>query len=801
MFETVLADGYALTPDFSVQTQDNGNESGLSFAPLAGGGFVAIWYEYRFGADRVYAQRFDGGGRPVGERIEIATDAFPGSVAGTPTGGFLVTWASQAPGTTGFDIKARFFDAAGSAIGSQSIVNTYTTGFQTDPQVTALAQGGYVVTWATGTNGSAANHVRGQVLDAAGNKIGAEIIVTDAFNGTNYTGDLTALAGGGFVATWEGITGETDANGNLSWGTRAQLFDGAGNKIGASFALNTIVPGRQSAPDIAALPGGGFVAAWIDDGAGGAANRGVWIRMYNAAGQPTGDPVLASAGAADMPALTATPTGFLLVWNAGGMLKGQGFDSNGAEVGAEFSLASDVTDTSQLLPQAMTLANGSIVVGWLQRYSNGFSGDDVALRVLVPTVHGTDGDDSFAGTAERDFYLGHGGNDTASGGESGDGLSGGAGSDILTGNAGADLLDGGTGADQMTGGTGNDLYFVDDAGDTVVELAGEGRDMVVTTLADYQAGNAVEDVVGTLETGVQTLRGNALSNYLAGGGADNHFDLGTGGHDVVHGGGGVDTLHIDWSDTTNDVTSTPNVPPFFDAPSALLKDGTARSVSYRAVEHVVLATGSGNDVLGTPPTPFGSAPVSTRITSGAGDDVAYLNSSLDTFDGGTGIDGVFVGNPGTAAGAFEWRIPTNLFLSPAGSPQLSGVEYFIQANTGSGNDIVETGRIARDEEVNTGDGTDLVIFYDGVDRVNGGGGIDTVVIDWRDTGQAVSLFFENNGFDTAFVVGSARIDDNSRSVSFVLVERFVIHAGTAADTLRGHNQGDEIFGGAGHDTI
>ena len=50
---------------------------------------------------------------------------------------------------------------------------------------------------------------------------------------------------------------------------------------------------------------------------------------------------------------------------------------------------------------------------------------------------------------------------------------------------GNDLLDGGAGDDTMTGGTGDDIYLVDNAGDIVIENAGEGTDEIRTALADY----------------------------------------------------------------------------------------------------------------------------------------------------------------------------------------------------------------------------------------------------------------------------------------------------------------------------
>ncbi len=64
----------------------------------------------------------------------------------------------------------------------------------------------------------------------------------------------------------------------------------------------------------------------------------------------------------------------------------------------------------------------------------------------------------------------------------------------LIGNSADNILDGVTGADLMRGGAGNDTYYVDNAGDVVSERAGEGRDMVQSSVS-YRLGTQVEDLL------------------------------------------------------------------------------------------------------------------------------------------------------------------------------------------------------------------------------------------------------------------------------------------------------------------
>jgi Ca2+-binding RTX toxin-like protein len=115
--------------------------------------------------------------------------------------------------------------------------------------------------------------------------------------------------------------------------------------------------------------------------------------------------------------------------------------------------------------------------------------------------------------------------------------------------SGANMLTGGTGADTMVGGDGNDTYIVNHTGDRVNEQAGEGTDLVKTTLGSYALGGNVENLTYAGSDDF-TGTGNSLQNVITGalgndrlvGAAGNDRLRGGAGADRLAGGGGSDTL-------------------------------------------------------------------------------------------------------------------------------------------------------------------------------------------------------------------------------------------------------------------
>jgi len=203
----------AVTSEFVVNTNTSGYQDSLGWdaqtvVGLAGGRFAVVWTDYN-GQDGsgggVFARVFEADGTAVNvAQIPVNTttggDQSYGSVGALNDGGFVVTWTSADADQGG--VFAQRFDASGNAVGSEFAVNSFTSGNQFGPKVSALSDGGFVIAWMSYGPQGTTNSIDGQRYDAAGNAVGGEFTINASDLGNDAYPSLALRGDGALVATW-----------------------------------------------------------------------------------------------------------------------------------------------------------------------------------------------------------------------------------------------------------------------------------------------------------------------------------------------------------------------------------------------------------------------------------------------------------------------------------------------------------------------------------------------------------------------------------------------------------------------
>ncbi|WP_119681939.1 calcium-binding protein [Indioceanicola profundi] len=142
-----------------------------------------------------------------------------------------------------------------------------------------------------------------------------------------------------------------------------------------------------------------------------------------------------------------------------------------------------------------------------------FQFDEFLVRV------GQDGNDTFQGTAERDFLIGMAGDDHLAGGAENDDLLGSGGNDTLVGDAGQDHLMGGMGDDELHGGEQADSLMGEEGSDRL--HAGAGHDMLEGGMGDdiLDGGDGADAFIVSPDSGNDVI----INGFDAGQGSFDHI--------------------------------------------------------------------------------------------------------------------------------------------------------------------------------------------------------------------------------------------------------------------------------------
>ena len=148
--------------------------------------------------------------------------------------------------------------------GPELHVNTTTVNDQDAPSITALANGKFVAVWEDSSEIGGDlifASVRGQVFNADGTKAGGEFLVNQTTAGFQGNPDVTALADGRFVVAWD-HSSFNEVTGTVEFGIKGRFYGVDGSPASNEFSVSTISDKSAEKPIIAAGPGGGFLISW-----------------------------------------------------------------------------------------------------------------------------------------------------------------------------------------------------------------------------------------------------------------------------------------------------------------------------------------------------------------------------------------------------------------------------------------------------------------------------------------------------------------------------------------------------------
>ncbi|CAM8662094.1 Kexin/furin catalytic domain [Paracoccaceae bacterium] len=403
---------------------------------------------------------------------------------------------------SGWGVYGQRYGLDGAASGAEFRVNSFVSGDQQTPSVTALSDGGWVVTWMSQWQDGSDWGIYGQRYGLDGAASGAEFRVNTYVQSVQASPSVTALSDGGWVVTWHSAGQD-----GSSWGIYGQRYGFDGAVSGAEFRVNSFVSGDQQTPAVTALSDGGWVVTWMSHGQDGS-SWGVYSQRYTADGYAYGNVDLRLIGAPTDDRLVGDAAdntyagghgNDLLRGGAGNdlLISGSGVDALFGDAGDDRLVVSDKLLVRDALDggdgsDTLVVSDGMDLTGsTINRIENLKGNGTIILRgdqlagmtsidgVAVQLVGSSTAFTLQGGlTLRNDAQVRLAGADLVNAPD-GTQIFGTKNDDMLTGNADANVIAGGRGSDTILGGDGNDTLYGGSGNDVIGGGAGDDRIVVL----------------------------------------------------------------------------------------------------------------------------------------------------------------------------------------------------------------------------------------------------------------------------------------------------------------------------------
>nr|HMN88281.1 hypothetical protein [Bauldia sp.] len=377
---------------FAITT--GGNESDARVAVLANGDIAVAYYDNGEARVGLFA--------PDGSALnDVLISSISGliadiSIAALPDGQYVVAVA--------FD-SGLVFGGIGNSAGLSAGVTPYLS-IATEPRVTVLANGNFVMAWQQGDD------IGFQIYQPDGTPVGSAETISTVLPVARP--EITALAGGGFV-----IVGTVDDNNGDPYHF---IYDE--NGVPRSTGPDTFSAHVETDAFAFGLANGDFVTVYTNATGGDGDAGGIFFALNDDGGDAVGPPVfLANTGVAgnqhDATGVGLRDGGFVIAWkdDDSAYIHAQAFDSDGQPRGYEFEVGGGFSTVNDQVSVA-EMADGRIVFTWRQ---NDLGETTIHSRTFDPreaaiTLNGTTFDDQYVGTVFADTIRGQRGADELRGG-------------------------------------------------------------------------------------------------------------------------------------------------------------------------------------------------------------------------------------------------------------------------------------------------------------------------------------------------------------------------------------------------
>lgn len=261
------ADGNERFADTVVNTAgvNTTNAVNPAIAMAADGKFAVAW---QAGTTAIRMRSYNANGTPIGTGEQtVVSVTSPGTVKNPDigiddAGNFVVTWTDDADGNGSFQVRARGFTSSYTQRFAAKTVNTIATGQQQNSVIAMAGNGDYVIAWEDDQDNDTKWEIDVRGFLANETQRFAQLVVNSPTTGQQTDPDVAMDDTGRFVVVWE-----DDTDLNASFQIHCRGFSATGTQIIAQKAVNVLSGGNQINPSVTMDSLGNWYPVWQDDGA------------------------------------------------------------------------------------------------------------------------------------------------------------------------------------------------------------------------------------------------------------------------------------------------------------------------------------------------------------------------------------------------------------------------------------------------------------------------------------------------------------------------------------------------------